>query len=90
MLDNLKKFVLPDSVVTAIRDVVVDKLAERLNGRNRELILKFHSDGKFRSELGRALERAVYRFSEKYEDQPLIDAILGIQNFGVSRVYKKL
>ncbi len=75
MLDNFSKFVLPDSVLTAIRDSVVDKLAEGLQGKNRERVLKFHSEGKFRTELNRALERAVYRFIEKHEDQPFIDAI---------------
>src|SRR5581483_9110436 len=76
MFDNIKKFVLPDSVLTVIRDAVIDRLAERLDGRNRELVLKFHSDGRFRNELSAALERAVDRFGEEYEDQPLIDAIL--------------
>jgi hypothetical protein len=75
MFDGVKNFVLPDPVLTAIRDAVVDRLAEHLEGRKRTWVLKFHSDGKFRNELNAALERAVYRFAEEYADQPLVDAI---------------
>ncbi len=75
MLDNVKKFVLPDTVVTAIRDAIVDKLAEHVSKKKRKWVLTFHSDGKFRNELNTALERAVARFAEEHEDQPFVDAV---------------
>src|SRR5437764_15484799 len=75
MLDDIKRFALPDTVVTAIRDAIVSKLANGLEGKKREWILTFHSDGKFKKELNLALERAVNRFTMEHEDQSFVDAV---------------
>jgi hypothetical protein len=75
MLEDVKKFVLPDTVVTAIRDAIVDRLAERVSVKKRKWVLAFRSDGKFQNELNTALERAVARFAEDHEDQPFVDAV---------------
>ncbi len=67
---------IPNRVKVQLQDKLVDTLSEASSDeRWRKLVRSFRSDAKFQSAFEKALELAVQRFADEYEDKELVEAL---------------
>jgi LuxR family transcriptional regulator, glucitol operon activator len=89
----LDKFInlIPPHVRNNIRDHIVDTLAEASSdNRWRKLINSFRSDAEFREAFDEALGRALQRFTTKYHDKALVEALTHTRFWDLPRVQNAL
>ena len=90
MFDNFINLI-PPHTRNNIRDHIVDTLAKASpDHRWRKLINSFRSDAEFWEAFDEALGRALQRFTNKYDDKALVDALTHTRFWDLPRVQNAL